>query len=128
MRIYIDEAGSFVTPRPEQPHSYSLVLALIIPKVIEADLFYEFLRLRDRWPNQEIEIKGSKLDESQAGEMIDLASLYDILVEFFAIDIATHGEIVIGDFKRRQAAALTLMSLRNTIQALWRGFKMTRRR
>lgn len=71
MRIYIDEAGAFVPPNP--PRSlFSLVLALIIPSTIEKDLFYEFLRLRDTWPNQSIEIKGSSLNESQAAEVINL--------------------------------------------------------
>jgi hypothetical protein len=71
MRIYIDEAGLFVPPNP--PRSlFSLVLALIIPTAIEKDLFYEFLRLRDTWPNQNVEIKGSSLDESQAAQVISL--------------------------------------------------------
>ena len=80
MRIYIDEAGPFVPPKP--PRSlFSLVLALIIPTAIEKDLFYEFLRLRDTWPNQDVEIKGSSLDESQAAQVIDLVLSYDTLAE-----------------------------------------------
>ena len=106
MRIYIDEAGLFVPPSTE-PHSYSLVLALAIPSAVEAELFYEFLRIRDGWPNKGVEVKGSQLDESQAAEVIDLASRYDVLVNFSAIDMATHGDVVAGDFKLRQADALT---------------------
>lgn len=71
MRIYIDEAGPFVPPNP--PRSlFSLILALIIPTAIEKDLFDEFLRLRDTWSNQNVEIKGSSLDESQAAQLINL--------------------------------------------------------
>jgi hypothetical protein len=65
MRIYIDEAGNFVVPADGQS-LYSLVLALVISTSIENDLFQAFLHLRDGWPNNAVEIKGSKLDESQA--------------------------------------------------------------
>jgi Protein of unknown function (DUF3800) len=106
MRIYIDEAGLFAPPSTE-PHSYSLVLALAIPSSFEAELFYEFLRLRDDWPIKAIEIKGSKLDESQAAGLIELVSHYDVLVNFFAIDMATHGDVISGELKMRQADELT---------------------
>lgn len=106
MRIYIDEAGLFVPPSTE-PHSYSLVLALAIPSSIEGELFYEFLRLRDSWPIKGVEIKGSKLEESQAAGLIEVVSRYDVVVNFFAIDMATHGDVISGELKMRQAAELT---------------------
>lgn len=53
MRIYMDEAGNFVVPADGQS-LYSLVLALVVPASIEAELFYEFLRLRDSWPNKAV--------------------------------------------------------------------------
>jgi len=106
MRIYIDEAGPFIPPNP--PRSlFSLVLALIIPAAIEKDLFYEFLRLRDTWPNQDVEIKGSSLDESQAAQVIRLVLRYDTLVEFIALDANTHPDSVVEDFKNRQAHGVT---------------------
>jgi hypothetical protein len=106
MRIYIDEAGPFVPPNP--PRSlFSLVLALIIPAAIEKDLFDEFLRLRGTWPNQNPEIKGSSLDESQAAQVISLLLRYDTLVEFIALDANTHPEPMVEDFKNRQADAVT---------------------
>ncbi|HEY6290488.1 MAG TPA: DUF3800 domain-containing protein [Terriglobia bacterium] len=107
MRIYIDEAGSFVVPPTTRPHSFSLVLALAVPSASEADLFYEFLRLRDDWPNPAVEIKGSTLDESEAAQVIDLVCRYEVLVNFFTIDMATHGDQVVDDFRMRQAAAVT---------------------
>src|SRR5437588_11903564 len=79
MQIFIDEAGNFVSPANGQS-LYSLVLALVIPSSIENDLFQAFLRLRDSWPNNAVEIKGSKLDESQAAQVIDLVSRYDVFV------------------------------------------------
>ena len=53
--------------------------------------FRNFLRLRDSWPNNAVEIKGSKLDEVQAAQLIELISRYDVFVKFFAVDMATHG-------------------------------------
>lgn len=106
MQIYIDEAGNFVPPANGQS-LYSLVLALVVPTTIEKDLFQEFLRLRDSWPNNAVEIKGSKLDEAQAAQLIELVSRYDVFVKFFAADAATHGDAVVGPFKTRQADAIT---------------------
>lgn len=106
MLIYVDEAGNFVVPTDGQS-LYSLVLALIIPSSVENDLLQEFLRLRDSWPNNAVEIKGSKLDEGQAAQLIDLVSRYNVFVKFFAVDMATHGDGVVGPFKTRQADAIT---------------------
>jgi|SRR5665213_682595 len=92
MRIYIDEAGGFVVPPPTRLHSFSLVLALAFPSASEADLFNEFLRLRDGWPIRGVEIKGSTLDESRAAQVIDLLCRYNVLVNFFALDMTTHNE------------------------------------
>src|SRR5208337_2862725 len=98
--------GAFVHPNP--PHSsFSLVLALIIPTASEKELFYELLRLRDTWPNQNIEIKGSSLDESQSAQVIRLLLRYDTLVQFIALDANTHPDPVVEDFKNRQADGVT---------------------
>ena len=106
MRIYIDEAGGFVPPAMQQS-SYSIVLALIIPSAVEKGLFYDFLRLRDSWPVQQIEIKGSSLDETQASQVIELVSAYDAVVDFASVDMALHGNHYIAGFKSRQADAIT---------------------
>jgi len=106
MRIFIDEAGSFVSPANGQS-LFSLVLALVVPSAIENDLFQVFLRLRDTWPNNAVEMKGSRLDESQAAQLIELVSRYNVLVKFFAVDMAAHGDRVVGSFKARQADAIT---------------------
>jgi hypothetical protein len=106
MRIYIDEAGPFLPPNP--PRSlFSVVLALIVPTAIEKDLLYEFLHLRDKWPNQKVEIKGSSLNESQAAQLISLVLRYDLLVQFIALDANKHPDPLVEDFKNRQADAIT---------------------
>jgi hypothetical protein len=91
MRIYIDEAGPFVVAPSAQP-LFSLVLAVVVPSCVEQALFAEFSVLRDGWSNQRGEVKGSKLDESQAAQLIELASRYDVFVNFFAIDMARHDD------------------------------------
>lgn len=106
MRIFVDEAGNFVAPANGQS-LFSLVLALVIPSSIENDLFQAFLRLRDSWANNAAEIKGSKLYEAQAAQLIELVSQYDVLVKFFAVDMAAHGDSIVGPFKARQANAVT---------------------
>lgn len=106
MRIFIDEAGGFLPPR-SRPSSYSLVLALIVPSSCEKDLFYQFLRLRDSWPVQQIEIKGSSLDEKQASQLIQVLASFDVVVDFVAVDMALHAKDVVDHFKFRQADAIT---------------------
>ena len=106
MQIYIDEAGSFLRPSTTRP-AFSLVLALIVPTSIEQELCYEFLRLRDTWPNQNVEIKGSSLNESQAAQVINLLLRYDTLVQFIALDMNAHPDALIEQFKNRQADGVT---------------------
>ena len=106
MRIFIDEAGPFLPPT-SSASSYSLVLALIVPHSSETELFYQFLRLRDSWPKQQIEIKGSTLDESRSAQVIDLLSSFDVVVDFVAVDMALHAKNVVETFKSAQAAAIT---------------------
>jgi hypothetical protein len=106
MRIYIDEAGNFVSQVSGQS-LFSLVLALVVPSSIEAALFPEFSSLRSSWPNSGTEIKGSQLDETQAAKLIDLVSRHDVFTDFFAVDMATHHASVVSKFKERQAAGIT---------------------
>src|SRR5258708_12674889 len=101
MRIYMDEAGNFV-PRASGQSLFSLVLALVVPSSIEAKLFGEFSVLLNSWPNSGTEIKGSKLDEAQAAQLIEVASRHDAFVNFFAVDMPTHGEHVLNHLHSHQ--------------------------
>jgi hypothetical protein len=105
MKIYIDEAGPFIPPKGTR--RFSLVLALVVPAATEAELFYDFLRLRDTWPEKAIEIKGSKLDESQTAQVLQLLTAHEVIAQYHAIDMTLHPDDVIDEFKERQAAALT---------------------
>jgi hypothetical protein len=106
MRIYIDEAGAFVA-QPAGQSLFSIVLAVVVPSSIEAKLFDEFSGLLASWPHQETEIKGSKLDESQAAQLVDLVSRYDVIVQFFAVDMEMHGAKIVDDRRVRQADSVT---------------------
>lgn len=106
MRIYMDEAGNFV-PQASGQSLFSLVLALVVPSSIETKLFGEFSALLSSWPHSGTEIKGSKLDEAQAAQLIEVVSRHDVFVDFFSVDMATHGENVVSEFKARQAAGIT---------------------
>src|SRR5208282_1145044 len=106
MRIYIDEAGPFIVP-PSGKSLFSLVLAVVVPSSVEGTLFAEFSALRDSWPNQEGEVKGSKLDEPQAAELVELVSRYDVFVKFFATDMSKNSDAVVEAYKSRQADSIT---------------------
>lgn len=106
MRIFIDEAGAFLPPT-SSTSSYSLVVALVVPASCEKELFYEFLRLRDSWPKQQIEIKGSTLDEAQAAQVIEVLASFDVVVDFIAVDMALHQKDMVEAFKSAQAAEIT---------------------
>jgi hypothetical protein len=105
MNIYIDEAGPFIPPKGKR--RYSLVLALVIPHATQVDLSYQFLRLRDAWPQQAVEIKGSKLDEHQTAQVLELLAEHHAIAEYDAIDMSLHPDEVIDEFKNRQANAIT---------------------
>jgi hypothetical protein len=106
MRIYIDEAGGFVSLANGQP-LYSLVLALVVPSSIEAKLFASFSALLSTWHRQETELKGRKLSETQAADLINLLAEYDIMVQFFAVDMTVHSEKGVSERKSLQARAVT---------------------
>jgi hypothetical protein len=106
MHIYIDEAGAFTPPR-SRPHLYSLVLALVVPTSRQDDLFHQFLRLRDHWPQKGIEIKGSKLDETQTSDVMNLLAAHEAIAEYYAVDMALHSHSIVDEFKAHQAAAVT---------------------
>jgi hypothetical protein len=121
MRIYIDEAGAFIPPQGKR--KFSLVLALVVPAATEDALFYGFLRLRDAWPEKGVEIKGSKLDEIQTAEVMNLLAAHEAIAEYRAIDMTLHPNDVIDEFKERQAAALTANLTPAHAQAVARRLK-----
>lgn len=80
-----------------------------------------FLRLRDEWPVKGIEIKGSKLDESQTAQVIVVCKRHDVLVNFVALNMATHDHVTVEDVKRHQAAVHCLPTLLLSTFRHWFG-------
>ena len=107
MHIFIDEAGPFIPPPTMGSPSYSLVLALVVPTSTHDQLCYDFLRIRDAWPHNWIEVKGNKLDETQYSEIAFLLGKYDALIEIQIVDMGLHDVACIKDFKERQAQSVT---------------------
>jgi hypothetical protein len=106
MHIFIDEAGAFLPPT-SKPHAHSLVLAIIVPSGHHDQLCYDFLRLRDTWPHNAIEVKGSALTETQTAQVAQVLADHEVIVEFQALDMALHPDTVVSEFKERQADAIT---------------------
>ena len=63
--------------------------------------------MRETWPNQQVEIKGSWLTEKQTAELIRLLLPYETLVQFVALDTHTHPDGLVEVLKNRQADAVT---------------------
>ncbi len=86
MNIYIDEAGIFVKP-PQNKCAVSAVGALIIPEKKEKIIFSKFEALKNKWGFNGIEVKGSKLNESQVNSVIEILEKYNVMFEVVAIDM-----------------------------------------
>ncbi len=106
MYIYVDEAGNFLPPRSGAP-SFSLVAALVVPERHQQQLFEDFKELRGTWPGGQREHKGSQLTAAQTGQVVSLLAAHDTLLEFRAVDMATHTSATVGEFKARQAEGVT---------------------
>lgn len=106
MYIYIDEAGNFA--QVSTPHSrFDLVAALVIPESVHESVLQQFVTLRESWNgNTRVEIKGSKVTAEQARQVILLLADNDAVLEFIALDMATHSIATLNDFKIRTAEAI----------------------
>lgn len=105
MHIYIDESGSFTTPIILMP-KISCITALIIPSAQNDEIINEYLKIRSSWGESE-EIKGSKLNESQIAQVIELLSNYEVIAEICAIDIGSHTKQDIADYQRLASLEIT---------------------
>jgi hypothetical protein len=106
MYIYMDEAGNFVPPSSDAS-SFSLVAALVVPESHQQELFEDFNELRSTWPGRQRESKGSTLTAAQADQVGSLLAVHDTLLEFRAVDMATHTAATVGEFKARQGQGVT---------------------
>jgi hypothetical protein len=105
VNIYVDESGAFLVPT-RRPHLVCCVAGLVIPTGRESELFFEFLRLRDQWPLNRIEVKGSRLDEAQIEAVIDLLASHGALLQIVATDMALYDEARLDAFRQDQASRI----------------------
>lgn len=102
MHIFVDEAGPFVLPRIGK-WSVSCIGALVIRDIDVDSAFAGFEQIKNGWGLDGAEIKGSKLDEQQVAQLIDLLSGYDMIFEVTAIDMAAQTPYGITKHRLKQA-------------------------
>lgn len=97
MKIYVDESGTFSVDKKGQPHSISCVGALVIPEMIENELFKTFegwkISISSKYNLKNSEIKGSMLNEDDFKSLLKDLSYFDIVMEVAAVDLS-HTNIV----------------------------------
>lgn len=98
MHIYIDESGVFSNPA-NKPHIASVVVALTVPSTYKVKLFDEFRELSLGLPNEDGEVKGTLLDESQMATVQALLAKYDCVVEINAIDLGIHTDEQLTEYQ-----------------------------
>ncbi|MDO8954589.1 MAG: DUF3800 domain-containing protein [Gammaproteobacteria bacterium] len=110
MNIYIDESGVF---KPEvKAQSISCVAALIVPSVIEPELFAAF-ELWKKSPSLQNkrekngEIKGKSLNEREVSSLLHLLSHFDVLVEVVCMDMGMTSDTDIQRYKDRTNDSLS---------------------
>lgn len=107
IETYIDESGTFV-PAHEGLTSVSVVGALVVPSINRHKLFSKYEKLRKSLPkDSKGEVKGSKLDETQVGKIIDLLKKNDCIFEGSLIDMRRETLESIISHRDKQAKKIT---------------------
>lgn len=105
MHIYIGESGSFTTPTILMP-KISCITALILPSSQNDEIISEYLTIRSSWGESE-EVKGSKLNESQIAQVIELLGKYEAIAEICAIDIGSHTKQNVAEYQHFASLEIT---------------------
>lgn len=85
----------------------SSVGALIIPSSKKKAVFSDFEWLKRKWGFSKTEVKGSKLDETQVAQAVEMLKKYDVLFEVSVIDMEYHPDDALADFKSKSVAGIT---------------------
>lgn len=103
MHIFIDESGSFIQPT-DKKNLVSCVAALIIPDKFLSSVEKDFSELKIRWGvNPGEEIKGNKVNEAQANELIQLLIKHEVFLYAECIDMGLHEQKEIENHKEEQS-------------------------
>lgn len=103
MHIFIDESGSFIHPT-RKANLVSCVTALVIPDNILNNVLTNFQILKRKWKVSG-ELKGNKISEAQAQDLITMLSSFEIIVVSECIDMGLHSAEEIDEHKKQQANA-----------------------
>jgi hypothetical protein len=105
MRILIDETGSF--SGVGSPPAISLVGALIVPDSRMGSLERTYAKLRPTLPQDNGEVKGRLMTESQVAKVVSLLFEHSAIFEATCIDLGTHSKQTLEDYQRKQAHGIT---------------------
>lgn len=105
VHIFIDESGVFVVPSDGRS-SVSVVAAVAVPDSRLAALQSDFGRLGTQWGIAVGEIKGRELSESQFAVIHELLAAHDVFAVIGAVDLGTHTDAGLTQYRRRQAARI----------------------
>lgn len=106
MHIFIDESGSIGEIGVNT--SIFAVGALIIPESKWDKLRKAYARVRPHLPQENGEVKGRKLDESQAAEVLRLLRRHEALFEATVIDLGIHTPDIVARHQALQTEGMTI--------------------
>ena|SRR2546422_209073 len=106
MHIFIDESGTFVTPKADPP-TLSAVAALTIPDAECTKLEKRYSRLREGLPKQDGEVKGRDLQEHQVAQIIALLVSHQVLFEASIVELSPSDGPLIAAHQEKQARGIT---------------------
>ncbi|MCP4903215.1 MAG: DUF3800 domain-containing protein [bacterium] len=108
MYVYVDESGIFCNPKGRQ-HTVSCVTSLSVPEAGHGTLLNQFDRLIGKWRKGTNELKGSKLDEQQVSQVVELLRRFDVVLNTCTIDLGLHEDHHVTSHKLDQAAKVTAL-------------------
>lgn len=101
MRIFIDEAGRFISG-----DGLSLACALTIPHRSVGPCRREVLRLSRDWPRKDGELKSAELDVKHLSTLVDILHRHDALLHVVATD-AAKDQATVARHQAEQALGIT---------------------
>jgi hypothetical protein len=87
MHVFIDESGTF---SGFKDGSLGVVGALAVPDTSLPKITAKFARMREKLPQEDGEVKGRLLSESQVASVVALLLRYHVILEVTVIDVGTH--------------------------------------
>jgi hypothetical protein len=121
MRIFIDEAGRFISG-----DGLSLACALTIPHRSVGPCRRELLRLSHNWPRRDGELKSAELDATHLSILVDVLYRHDGLLHVVATD-AAKDQAAVARHQAEQAEGITRHLTSEHLQSLIDGVWALRR-